>query len=116
MIDPRTDPVHVGPSEDERRLVIEWRDGHRSEYEPRRLRLACPCAGCIDEFTGRPLLDPRSVRFDVFPTAVRWVGRYALSFDWSDDHSTGIYTFELLRELCACDECQAPPESEGGGG
>lgn len=111
MIDPRTDPVNVGPSEDERRLVIEWRDGHRSEYEPRHLRLACPCAECIDEFTGRPLLDPRGVPLDVYPLAVQRVGRYALSFEWSDRHSTGIYTFELLRELCTCEACR--PQSAG---
>lgn len=114
MIDPRTDPVQVGPSSDELRLAIDWRDGHRSEYAPRTLRLACPCAECVDEFTGRPLLDPQRVPIDVYPLAVQWVGRYALSFDWSDGHSTGIYTFEILRELCPCDECRPRPGAEGG--
>lgn len=112
MIDPRTDPAHVGPSKDELRLAIDWRDGHHSEYEPRALRLACPCAECVDEFTGQPLLDPRRVPFEVYPIAVQWVGRYALSFEWSDGHSTGIYTFEALRELCPCDGCGAG-EPEG---
>jgi DUF971 family protein len=111
VIEPRTDPVHVGPSDDETRLVIEWRDGHRSEYQPRALRLACPCAGCVEEMTGRPLLEPRRVPADVYPTAIRWVGRYALGFEWSDRHSTGIYPFELLRELCPCDECRAVREA-----
>jgi len=27
------------------------------------------------------------------------VGRYALSFRWSDGHETGIYSFRYLREL-----------------
>jgi DUF971 family protein len=107
VTDRRTDPVHVGPSADEQRLVIDWRDGHHSEYWPRDLRLACPCAACIDEMTGQPLLDAASVPFDVFPMAIRWVGRYALGFEWSDGHTTGIHTFELLRGMCPCDECRA---------
>ncbi len=105
MIDPRTDPLKIGPSEDGARLVIEWRDGHRSEYLPRWLRLHCPCAGCIEEMTGRPLLNPRAVPPDVYPLDIRYVGRYALTFDWSDGHSTGIYPFELLRSICQCPEC-----------
>ena len=104
-IDPSTDPVSVGPSEDGRLLVIEWRDGHRSEYRPRHLRLQCRCAGCVDERTGEKILDPSSVEPGVYPLAIRYVGRYALGFDWSDGHSTGIYTFELLREVCPCGEC-----------
>jgi len=35
----------------------------------------------------------------VYPTAIHYVGRYALQFVWSDGHSTGIYTFEYLRAL-----------------
>jgi ATP-binding protein involved in chromosome partitioning len=27
------------------------------------------------------------------------VGTYALRFDWSDGHSTGIYTWEYLQEI-----------------
>jgi DUF971 family protein len=27
------------------------------------------------------------------------VGRYAVQFAWGDGHSTGIYTYELLRSL-----------------
>ncbi|HSJ15366.1 MAG TPA: DUF971 domain-containing protein [Longimicrobiales bacterium] len=102
----RTTARRVVPSDDAARLRIEWADGHASEYAPRYLRLACPCAGCIEEMTGRRLLDPASVGPDIWPAAVRYVGRYALRFDFSDGHETGIYTFELLRELCPCDECR----------
>lgn len=100
-----TNPKEVAPTEDGARLRITWEDGHVSEYEPRDLRLACPCAACIDEFTGRPLLDPRTVPEDVYPTAIQYVGRYALRFQWSDGHSTGIYPFEMFRRICPCGEC-----------
>lgn len=98
-------PADISPSEDERRLRIRWRDGHVSEYEPLFLRLNCPCAACVEEMTGRPLLDPKSVGPDVYPLEIDYVGRYALRFQWSDGHSTGIYPFEMLRAICRCDEC-----------
>lgn len=109
MIDPRTDPVRVEPTEDQARLRIVWRDRHVSEYPPRHLRLLCPCAGCVDEGTGRRTLDPVRVPLGVFPLQIRRVGRYALGFEWSDGHDTGIYPFELLRAICPCDACH-PPE------
>jgi DUF971 family protein len=99
MVDPRTDPEFIGPTDDAQRLAIVWRDGHRSEYAPRLLRLSCRCAGCIDERTGQPILNPANVPPDVYPLAIHYVGRYALRFDWSDGHGTGIYPFELLRSL-----------------
>jgi ATP-binding protein involved in chromosome partitioning len=98
-------PRTVGSSADERRLRIEWMDGHASEFDPRYLRLSCPCAGCIEEMTGRPLLDPEKIPADVYLTGVKYVGRYALRFDWSDGHNTGIHPFDKLRDLCRCDEC-----------
>jgi len=102
---PATRPEEVGPSEDGSRLRIEWEDGHASEYEPRRLRLACPCAGCVDEMTGERVLTDEMVAPDVFLREIRYVGRYALQFFWSDGHSTGIFPFEYLRELCPCPDC-----------
>jgi ATP-binding protein involved in chromosome partitioning len=54
---------------------------------------------CIEEMSGRPLLDPKSVRRDVAPRTITSVGNYAIQFHWNDGHSTGIYTFEHLRAL-----------------
>ena len=36
---------------------------------------------------------------DVWPQNIAPVGRYALHFQWSDGHGSGIYTFEHLRKL-----------------
>lgn len=100
-----TDPIEVVPTEDGARLRIRWADGHTSEYEPRYLRLNCRCAGCVDEFTNVPLLDPDTVPEDIYPEEIRYVGRYALHFAWSDGHGTGIYPFETLRAICPCTNC-----------
>ncbi len=85
-----------------RELAVGWADGHESIYCVRELRLACACAQCVDEWTGAERLDPSAVPEDVHPLAIRPVGRYAIQIDWSDGHSTGIYPFRRLRQLCPC--------------
>jgi DUF971 family protein len=82
---------------DPTRVVIEWRDGARSEFSARMLRDICPCARCVDEVTGRPIHDPRSTAADITTAHVSLVGLYALSIGFSDGHATGIYTFVMLR-------------------
>lgn len=99
-------PVHIGPTEDGGALEIRWKDGHVSVYEPRYLRLHCPCAGCVNEMTGERKLDPASIPENVYPMEINYVGRYALQFVWSDGHDTGYYTFETLRRLCPCPDCR----------
>jgi len=80
-------------------LRIRWKDGAVTEHPARSLRLACPCASCIEEGTGKQLLDPATVAQDILLLSVELVGRYALAFVWSDGHKTGIFAFPLLRRL-----------------
>ena len=87
-------------------LSILWQDGHQSVYPARYLRMRCPCAGCVDEWTGRRVLKSTDVSEDISPSSLEVVGRYALRVHWSDGHSHGIYTFEFLRNLCLCDTCK----------
>ncbi len=88
-------------------LMIDWDGaGHQGFYEARPLRLRCPCAVCVDEMSGRPLLDPAMVPIDVHPVAVHLVGGYAIQVTWSDGHSTGIFPFQVLLGWCPCDRCR----------
>jgi ATP-binding protein involved in chromosome partitioning len=87
------------------KVLIDWSDGHRSVHSPYDLRTACPCAACVDEDTGRRVLDPGQVPLDITVKGGGHVGRYALAFDFSDGHRTGIYRYEYLRQLCECDAC-----------
>ncbi len=80
-------------------LRIAWKDGAVTDLGARQLRLLCPCAMCIEEGTGKKLLDPNSVRPDILILGVELVGRYGLTFVWSDGHKTGIFTFARLREI-----------------
>ncbi len=80
-------------------LGLVWRDGRKTMFSARELRQACPCASCVDEWSGKPLLDPDSVAGDVSLEEVSSVGRYAIAPVFSDGHRTGIYHFNRLRKL-----------------
>jgi ATP-binding protein involved in chromosome partitioning len=87
------------------KITFKWTDGHETTYAARDLRLACRCAGCIEETSGRPLLDPKTVPETVRAKGIELVGQYAVSFEWSDGHQTGIYNFRDLRGNCPCPTC-----------
>jgi ATP-binding protein involved in chromosome partitioning len=83
----------------DRQLGITWTDGRSDRFDVVALRRACPCAVCIDEMTRKQLLKPEDVAETVRPRKITSVGSYALKVDFSDGHSTGIYTFKMLRDL-----------------
>ena len=80
-------------------LGIIWTDGLESSYSTFHLRANCPCAHCVDEQTNRRTLNPDLLDPTVKPVTVKSVGLYAISIVFDDGHSTGIYTFEKLRQL-----------------
>jgi DUF971 family protein len=87
-------------------LRIHWNDGIRMTYSVRRLRESCPCATCrekrslppVASSNVLPILSPEEAR-PLTIMAMRPVGNYAYSIQFSDDHDSGIFTFALLREL-----------------
>ena len=84
---------------DPRTVSMLWEDGHRDDFDVRDLRLACRCALCIEEMSGRKLLDPKTVRADVSPRQIVSIGNYAIGFDWNDGHNSGIHQFKDLRAM-----------------
>jgi DUF971 family protein len=83
-------------------VAIVWDDGAETYFEFERLRAASPSAETQGE---RDILGvqyggdgPRR-----FPgvTVLGWeqIGNYALRFDFSDGHRTGLYSFDYLRNL-----------------
>jgi ATP-binding protein involved in chromosome partitioning len=90
-------PVAIWQAGD-RILGIRWADGETTFHGAYELRLACPCAGCVEEWSGEKLPSLDQVPADVRPVHIATVGRYALQPRWSDGHDTGIYSFRDLRD------------------
>ena len=100
-----TAPIMIAPigfqRKEDHSLIVVWNDRKRSEYKVRDLRLNCPCAVCVNEWTGKRMLHPADVPENVRPLRIFSVGRYAMGVEWSDGHSTGIYGYDYLRRLSA---------------
>jgi len=99
-----TQPVKLELA-DPNRLRITWSDGQVRDYALRELRDKCPCATCRELRNApppSPLTLPVITNAQIQPlriAAMKPVGNYAYSIDFSDGHDTGIYTLESLREM-----------------
>ena len=94
MIEP-TQIIEESDSE----ISIKWSDDSETRYTAVQLRRSCPCAGCVDEWTGKKTLKDNAVPEDLTFKHTSIVGRYALNFHFSDGHETGIFSFNFLRDL-----------------
>ena len=89
-------------------LVVRWHDGSEDRFGFEYLRNHCPCATCVDEWSGKR----RSLTLlltDQFraPGKLVPVGNYGVQIHWNDGHETGIYSHHLLRRLARQQE-EAP--------
>jgi prepilin-type processing-associated H-X9-DG protein len=93
---------------------ITWADGHSSHFDFAYLRESCPCATCNDERGKKEsvaaLKLPSSPALPMFKPKPRaqsatQVGNYAIQINFTDGHSTGIYSYDYLRTLCQCADC-----------
>lgn len=91
-------------------LKVRWNDGHESHYDWKRLRASCPCAVCRPGEGGAAAPEPPAA---VSPVEIKPVGRYAMAIRWDDGHATGIFSYDYLRSLCACEECKPDQLMEG---
>ena len=86
----------------EENAILRWQDGSEHTISWRDVRYYCPCAQCApnrdDEDSATELR--RMVESHILekPT-VRAVGRYALTFEWSQGCSSGIHRFERLWDI-----------------
>ena len=92
------EPVQI-IEESDSELSIKWSDDAETRYNAVDLRRNCPCASCVNEWTGQKILNDESIPEDLTITTISIVGRYALNFHFSDGHNTGIFSFAYLRKL-----------------
>jgi Mrp family chromosome partitioning ATPase/DUF971 family protein len=82
--------------EKDRGVIVNGPDGRQRIWTPADLRRACRCALCVEEMTGRPLLDPNRIPDDIHPLGINPMGNYAVAIAWSDGHASSIYPYTLL--------------------
>lgn len=101
--DART-PVRIEADDAGQALTVGWADGAEHAFSYEGLRRACPCAECrgghgaeaepIDPVVfSLPGLMTHEIRM------LRPAGHYALQIVWADGHGSGLWRWELLREL-----------------
>jgi DUF971 family protein len=81
-------------------IFIGFQDQSAFVLDYIELRFECPCAVCVDENTGKRVITRESIKPGIRVLGANIIGRYALQYDWSDGHSTGMYHFDRLYELC----------------
>jgi prepilin-type processing-associated H-X9-DG protein len=116
-LDPRKKPtsikIHISGGTG---VDITWADGHASHYDFAYLREECPCATCNDAREKKAsvgssapalLSSPALPMFKPKPRAqgATQIGSYAIQLNFSDGHSTGIYSYDYFRIICPCAEC-----------
>lgn len=84
-------------------IAILWEDGSESYCLMEKLRANSPSAETKGEtdLLGRRIGGSDQTDFSgVQVTGWDLVGGYAVQFNFSDGHNTGLFSYELLRELC----------------
>lgn len=84
---------------DQKSLALSWNDGQQTTVTARVLRQYCPCAECVEEWSGKRTFDIEKISPEMKIIEVAPVGNYALTFTFGDMHRTGIFVWEHLREL-----------------
>lgn len=113
QLSPHTTPTRLDLKKDEK-LAIEWQDGTHSVYPISLLRTMCPCALCKTVREGEKKTaeakpaGAKGLSLKILPgkfsaplavISAELVGNYALRLEWSDQHGSGIYSFQYLREI-----------------
>ncbi len=84
-------------------LAIKWDDNTDSLLNYEKLRTLCPCAYCAGESDvfGNIYKGPdQKLSPDAFRIVnIIKVGHYAIRISWGDNHSTGIYSYEMLKKI-----------------
>jgi DUF971 family protein len=92
-------PQNIRVLKEERILELIWTPEDVSRIPLRLVRQSCPCAVCVDEFTGKQLLNPESVPVDITIHEAGLSGNYAMKIRWSDSHDSGLFTWDHLRRI-----------------
>lgn len=103
-------PVALEKDEQARELIIRWSDELTQRIKYRTLRDRCPCAHCIDKRSKGESQEPiqKDGTLNILSAAelqpldissMKPIGNYAYGIQFTDGHSSGIFSFAFLRSL-----------------
>jgi DUF971 family protein len=79
-------------------LTVTWGDGSKSAFALEELRVNCPCAECRGlREQHRPVWPKPQSPQPLVGESAELVGAWGLTITWNDGHSTGIFSWGLLR-------------------
>jgi len=93
-------PKDIRVHKSTRQFEFDWGEDGVHTVPFRQVRIGCRCAFCVDEHTGKRLLNPDSIPDDIGIINLELVGNYALRIHWTDQHASGLFTWTHLQELC----------------
>ncbi len=85
-------------------VAVRWSDGGENFYKMEHLRAHSPSAENVGErdLTGQIHGGSSQTSFPgVLVTGWQPVGGYAIQFEFSDGHRTGLYAFDYLKSLAS---------------
>jgi DUF971 family protein len=82
-------------------VIVETGDGKQTVVSAPALRRRCRCALCVEEFSGKQILSPESVKDDIYPKTIAPMGNYAVAIEWSDGHTSSVYPYDVILKLAA---------------
>ena len=92
-------PTNIRAHQAEQVLELAWETGPAARLPYRYLRAECPCASCVNEWTGQRILDPATIRADLRIESMEPIGNYAVRLGWNDGHASGLYSWDVLQRL-----------------
>ena len=81
---------------------MTFSDGAEYHVEYLDLRLDCPCANCKPRRENKQRMiefQEELSRLRIEKPSIEIVGHYGLKFIWTSGCSSGIYSFDILREI-----------------
>jgi DUF971 family protein len=79
-------------------VTLIWEDGTTARFELEELREHCPCAECrTRRDRAQPVREPASAAHPLRIVDAHLVGGWGIGISWSDGHTTGVYSWDLLR-------------------
>jgi len=95
-------PTQIKKTQDGK-LIVNWNDNRIDEITLTKLRDMCPCADCKGESVILnnyiPIKSPFKAAGFYEINKIESVGNYAIQIHWKDGHNSGIYSWDVLRQI-----------------